>query len=73
MKLKTAFTSAALAVTFAFSTASFADKATNKIDKVAEKKEQASSWLNLSEQELVAVEAYADDYKEYIYKGTTDC
>jgi len=70
MKIKSALTSAAIAVTLAFSTASFAEKATEKSS--VEKKEQASSWLNLSEQELVAVEAYASDYKDYIYSGPTE-
>jgi len=36
------------------------------------KKESPSSWLNLPEQELKAVEAYADDYKDYIYKTPTE-
>jgi len=70
MKIKSTLTSAAVAVTLAFSTASFAEKANE--ESSAEKKEQASSWLNLSEQELVAVEAYASDYKEYIYSGPTE-
>jgi len=72
MKIKTALTSAAIAVTLAFSTVSFADDSKVKEEKNADKKEQASSWLNLSEQELSAVETYADDYKKYIYSGPTE-
>jgi len=38
----------------------------------AEKKESASSWLSLSKKELKAVEQYADNYKDYIYKAPTE-
>ena len=31
-------------------------------------KNQPSSWLNLSAKELKAVERYASEYKDYIYK-----
>jgi aspartyl aminopeptidase len=34
--------------------------------------ESASSWLSLSKNELKAVEQYADNYKDYIYKGPTE-
>jgi aspartyl aminopeptidase len=39
-------------------------------DKV--KAENHSSWLSLSKQELKAVEQYAADYKDYIYKVPTE-
>jgi len=35
-------------------------------------KKQVSSWLSLSEQELKDVEAYATDYKDYIFKTPTE-
>jgi len=41
-------------------------------NKVQDKKESASSWLSLSKKELKAVEQYADNYKDYIYKGPTE-
>ncbi|WP_448550467.1 hypothetical protein [Thalassotalea fusca] len=39
--------------------------------KSADKK-QVSSWLSLSEKELKEVEAYATDYKDYIFKTPTE-
>ena len=54
----------ALSVSASFS---FADDG-----KTAEKKEHPSSWLSLSAQELVAVEKYATDYKDYIYRTPTE-
>jgi len=41
-------------------------------EKELSKKESASSWLSLSKKELKAVEIYADNYKDYIYKGPTE-
>ncbi|MFT5757353.1 MAG: aspartyl aminopeptidase [Alteromonadaceae bacterium] len=41
-------------------------------DKEQAKKESASSWLSLSKKELKAVEKYADNYKDYIYKAPTE-
>ena len=66
MNLKTTLTSAAITVAIAFSPINYAK------EEVEEKKEQASSWLSLSEQELNAVEVYAEDYKDYIYKTPTE-
>ena len=37
-----------------------------------EEKESKSSWLTLSEKELKAVEDYATEYKDYIYKVPTE-
>lgn len=68
MKIKTTLSSIAIVTALAFSANSFAKEA----EKTAEKKEQASSWLNLSEKELKAVEAYATDYKDFIYKSPTE-
>ena len=36
------------------------------------KKSSPSSWLNLSAKELKAVERYATEYKDYIYKAPTE-
>jgi len=36
------------------------------------KKAQESTWLNLSNDELKAVEVYAQDYKDFIYKSPTE-
>ena len=38
----------------------------------ATKTESPSSWLNLSAKELKAVERYATEYKDYIYKAPTE-
>lgn len=68
MKINTTLTSAAIAIALAMSSPSvLADK-----DKSVEKKEQRSSWLSLSKKELKAVEDYATDYKEYIYRTPTE-
>jgi len=41
--------------------------------KKAQKKEESpSSWLSLSKKELKAVEKYAENYKDYIYKAPTE-
>jgi aspartyl aminopeptidase len=68
MNIKTTLTSAAIVAALAFSTTSFAD------DKKSSetKKESLSSWLSLSKQELAAVEEYATEYKDFIYKAPTE-
>ncbi|WP_448564614.1 hypothetical protein [Thalassotalea ganghwensis] len=38
----------------------------------AKDKDHASSWLNLSDSELQAVESYASDYKKFIFNGPTE-
>ena len=40
--------------------------------KAQEDKESPSSWLSLSKKELKAVEKYAENYKDYIYKAPTE-
>ncbi len=67
MKFRTTLTNIAIISALSFSAASVA--ADKKSD---EKKEQASSWLSLSKQELKKVEAYAQDYKDYIYHSPTE-
>ena len=52
-----------------FSNASLSEDVKADTDK---KKESPSSWLNLSDKELKAVENYANEYKEYIYKVPTE-
>jgi aspartyl aminopeptidase len=67
MNITRTLTSAAVIAALAFSTVSFAEK------KTAEKtKASPSSWLNLSAKQLKAVEQYADEYKDYIYKAPTE-
>ncbi|WP_077338065.1 peptidase M18 [Pseudocolwellia agarivorans] len=41
-------------------------------DNKEEKEPVHSSWLSLSKKELKAVEAYANEYKDYIYKSPTE-
>lgn len=68
MNFKSALTTVAVISALAFSSQTLAaDK-----EKKDEKKEQASSWLNLSKSELQAVEAYATDYKKFIFKSPTE-
>lgn len=64
MKLKTTLTNIALVTALSCS----------PLISVAadDKKDSASSWLSLSKKELKAVEAYADDYKDYIYHTPTE-
>jgi len=69
MKIKSTLTSAAIAITLAFSSVSYAQE---QDKKTTDKKEHASSWLSLSAKELKAVETYADTYKDYIYKTPTE-
>lgn len=69
MKLLKHLTSIAIISALSFSNASFADQ---KSTAEKDKKEVTSSWLLLSESELKAVEAYATDYKDYIYKVPTE-
>lgn len=68
MKIKTTLSTIAIVTALAFSNTHVlaADKNAN------DKKEQASSWLSLSKKELKAVEEYADEYKDYIYKTPTE-
>ncbi|MDO6445809.1 hypothetical protein Q4493_08505 [Colwellia sp. 1_MG-2023] len=68
MNIKTTLSTIAIITSVAFSTGSFAFEKT----KSAEKHEQTSSWLSLSKKELSAVEAYGEDYKDYIYKTPTE-
>ncbi|XQW83987.1 aminopeptidase [Thalassotalea piscium] len=68
MNFKSALTTVAVISALALSSQTFAADQ----DKKDEKKEQVSSWLNLSKSELKAVEAYATDYKKFIYKAPTE-
>ncbi|NQY62831.1 MAG: aminopeptidase 1 [Alteromonadaceae bacterium] len=69
MKLFKTLINIAIISALSLSSASFADEnSTTKKDK----KEVLSSWLLLSESELKAVEAYATDYKDFIYKAPTE-
>ena len=69
MKLFKTLINIAIISALSLSRASFADEnSTTKKDK----KEVLSSWLLLSESELKAVEAYATDYKDFIYKAPTE-
>jgi len=68
MKIKTTLSSIAIITALAFSSTSIAAGK----EKPAEKKLQSSSWLSLSKQELTEVEAYADDYKKFIYSSPTE-
>lgn len=68
MNIKRTLSSIAIVSALSISASfSFADDG-----KTAEKKEPQSSWLSLSAQELVAVEKYATDYKDYIYRTPTE-
>lgn len=66
---KTFIVSVALLSTVLFSNASLGMGFEEEKDK---KKESPSSWLNLSEKELKAVDSYAEEYKDYIYKVPTE-
>lgn len=68
MKIKTTLSTIAIVTALAFSNthAVAADKASKS------KKEHVSSWLSLSKKQLKAVEEYADEYKDYIYKTPTE-
>jgi aspartyl aminopeptidase len=68
MNIKRTLTNIAIISVIALSGNSYAETS----DKDKEKKKSPSSWLNLSESELVAVEKYATDYKTYIYKTPTE-
>ncbi|GAA6205299.1 MULTISPECIES: hypothetical protein [Thalassotalea] len=68
MNIKTTLSSIAIITAVAFSSGSHAFE---KV-KSAEKKKQVSSWLSLSKKELSAVEAYGEEYKDYIYKTPTE-
>ncbi len=67
MKLTTTLTSLAVISALSFSALSLADSKSS-----SEKKAKASSWLSLSKKELKKVEAYATDYKDYIYRAPTE-
>lgn len=67
MNLTKTLTSLAIAGALTFSQACFVQAA----DATA-KKSSPSSWLNLSAKELKAVERYATEYKDYIYKAPTE-
>lgn len=68
MNVKSALTAVAVISALALSSQSFAsdDK------KAGKEKDQKSSWLSLSKAELAAVEDYATDYKNFIYKAPTE-
>ncbi|MFT5024035.1 MAG: hypothetical protein ACI9O3_001646, partial [Colwellia sp.] len=68
MNIKRTLTSIAIISTMALSGQSYADTA----EKDQAKKVSPSTWLNLSESELVAVEKYATDYKTFIYQTPTE-
>ncbi|GHE76951.1 aminopeptidase 1 [Thalassotalea profundi] len=68
MNFKSALTAVAIVSALALSNQTLAADEKNN----DEKKEQASSWLNLSQGELKAVEAYATNYKEFIYNAPTE-
>lgn len=65
MKLAKTILHIAIASTLVFSQVSIAK--TSDAEKTS-----PSSWLNLSSSELDAVERYADEYKDYIYKTPTE-
>ena len=64
--ISTTIVNIALASTLLFSTSGLTAENDSK------KKESTSSWLNLSKKELKAVENYAVEFKEYIYKTPTE-
>ena len=66
MNLIKIMTSIAIVTALAISNQSFAK------DGEDTKKTINSSWLSLSKKELEAVEAYAQDYNQYIYKSPTE-
>lgn len=68
MKIKTTLSSVAIITALAFSTGITAADS----EQSGTKDSHPSSWLSLSKKELKAVEAYADDYKDYIYKTPTE-
>lgn len=67
MNITKSLTSIAIVSALTFSYANFALAADAK-----PKAESPSSWLNLSAKELKAVERYASEYKDYIYKVPTE-
>ncbi len=64
----TKMASLALAATLLFSATGFSAG----FERDKEEKTSPSSWLNLSEKELKAVEQYAEEYKDYIFKVPTE-
>jgi len=69
MKLLKTLTSLAIISALSLSSVTFA---ADKGEDDKEKKEQSSSWLSLSKKELKAVESYATEYKDYIFKVPTE-
>ncbi|GLX80002.1 M18 family aminopeptidase [Thalassotalea insulae] len=67
MKLRTKLTSLAIISALSFSAISVAADKSSSDEKAKE-----SSWLSLSKKELEKVEAYAQDYKDYIYRVPTE-
>ena len=67
MNLTKSLTTIAIVSALTFSQTSFVQAADTKT-----KAESPSSWLNLSAKELKAVERYATEYKDYIYKAPTE-
>jgi len=67
MKLTKSLTAIAIVSALTFIPSTFVQAADTKA-----KQESASSWLNLSAKELKAVERYASEYKDYIYKTPTE-
>lgn len=67
MKLTKSLTAIAIVSALTFSQTNFVQAA-----DTSPKVESPSSWLNLSAKELQAVERYATEYKDYIYKAPTE-
>ncbi|TWX73397.1 aminopeptidase 1 [Colwellia sp. C1TZA3] len=67
MNLTKSITTLAIVSALTFSQSSFVQAADAKA-----KLESPSSWLNLTAKELKAVERYAAEYKDYIYKVPTE-
>ena len=67
MKLTKSLTAIAIVSALTFSQSTLVHAAETKA-----KQESASSWLSLSAKELKAVERYASEYKDYIYKTPTE-
>ena len=67
MNLTKSITTLAIVSALTFSQSTFVHAADAKA-----KPESPSSWLNLTAKELTAVERYATEYKDYIYKVPTE-
>ncbi|WP_206484152.1 hypothetical protein [Thalassotalea sp. G2M2-11] len=66
MKFRTTLTNIAIISALSFSSLS------NATESVDTKKKHESSWLTLSKKQLQQVEAYAQNYKEFIYRAPTE-